>query len=149
MPLSGAELRACEFRDLDVVTQIEKTSFPKRPYKKRDFLYFLLVAGKGFVVACKEDAVIGYVVAMPHEGEGWIQSIAVSPEFRRKGVGEMLMNSAIAHLSGRFRRLYLFVAANNGSARNLYRKLAFVETGKTIKGYYPDGDDAVEMVRKL
>jgi ribosomal protein S18 acetylase RimI-like enzyme len=61
----------------------------------------------------------------------------------------MLMRSAIAHLSGRFKRAHLLVAANNESAIRLYRRLSFTETGKRTKRYYPDGEDAIEMAKEL
>jgi len=149
MPLSGCVLRACEFRDLDQVGRVEEASFPDRPYSRMDFVSCLLVAREGFIVACKGGSVIGYVIAVRQGREGMIQSIAVSPELREKGVGEMLMKSAIDHLAGRFKRVSLLVDANNEKAIRLYRKFAFSETGKTIKKYYPNGDDAIEMVKEL
>jgi len=134
---------------LDQVIRVENDSFPDRPYGKLDFVTCLLLAHEGFVVACKEGSVIGYVIAMRKGKEGVIQSIAVSPELRQKGVGKMLMKSAIGHLSGRLKRAYLLVDANNERAIRLYRKFSFNETGKVIKKYYPNGGDAIEMVREL
>ena len=149
MPLSGFLLRAFEFGDLGQVIQVERASFPERPYGKLDFVSCLLLAREGFVVACVGGSAVGYVIAMRQGREGMIQSIAVSPELRQKGVGEALMRSAIGHLSGRFRRAYLLVDSNNEPAIRLYRKLSFSETGKVIKEYYPNGGDAVEMAREL
>jgi ribosomal-protein-alanine N-acetyltransferase len=114
-----------------------------------DFLSCLLAAREGFVVACKEGSVVGYVIAMGKGGEGMIQSVAVSPESRGKGIGEMLMRAALGHLARRFRRAFLLVDAGNEGAIRLYHRLAFKETGRTIEGYYPNGDDAVEMVKEI
>jgi ribosomal protein S18 acetylase RimI-like enzyme len=148
MLLSGHVLRACEFGDLDQVGKVEKASFPERPYSRLDFAYLLLVAREGFVVACRDGMVVGYVIAMQGR-EGMIQSIAVSPDSRRKGIGEILMRSAIEHLTGKSERVSLLVDVKNESAIRLYRRFSFVETGKTIRGYYPDGGDAAEMVKEL
>lgn len=148
-PLSCCVLRVCEFRDLDQVSQIEKASFPDRPYSKLDFASCLLIAREGFIVACRDSSVIGYVIAMRRGREGSIQSIAVLPEFREKGVGEMLMKSAIDYLTGRSERVCLLVDVNNEKAIRLYRKFSFNETGKTIKEYYPNGGDAIEMAKEL
>jgi ribosomal protein S18 acetylase RimI-like enzyme len=41
------------------------------------------------------------------------------------------------------------VDANQEVAIRFYRGLSFSETGKMLKRYYPNGDDAVEMVREL
>jgi ribosomal protein S18 acetylase RimI-like enzyme len=133
MPPSGCVLRTCEYGDLDQVGRVERASFPDRPYSKLDFVSCLLIAREGFVVACKDGSVIGYVIAMGQGREGSIQSIAVSPELREKGIGEMLMRSAIDHLAGRFERVYLLVDVNNERAIRLYHKLSFNDTGKIVK----------------
>lgn len=149
MPPSDYVLRACEFRDLAQVGEIERASFPERPYTMLDFAAYLLIARDGFIVASKDGSVMGYVIALSQRREGSIQSIAVSPESRGKGVGELLMRSAIDHLTGKSDRVHLLVDVENESALRLYRKLSFEETGRVVRKYYPNGDDAVEMSRKL
>jgi len=149
MPPSGYVSRPFELRDLGQVSKVEEASFPERPYSKVDFLSCLLIAREGFIVAVEDDSVIGYVIAIGQGGQGMIQSIAVSPESRGKGVGEMLMRSAIEHLARRFRRVFLLVDADNEKAIRLYSRLSFSETGRMIEGYYPNGDDAIEMVKEL
>jgi [ribosomal protein S18]-alanine N-acetyltransferase len=151
MPPSRHELRACELRDLAQVGQIERDSFPERPYTRLDFAYFLLTAREGFIVASKDGSVVGYVIAITRgREEGSIQSIAVSPESRGKGVGELLMRSAMDSLAGRgCERVHLLVDASNEAAIRLYRRLSFTETGRVVRGYYPNGGDAVEMGREL
>ena len=149
MPPSGYLLRPFELSDLDQVGKVEDASFPERPYSRLDFVSCLSVARKGFIVACKESSVIGYVIAMEQGGQGMIQSIAVSPESRGRGVGEMLMRSATEHLARRFRRVFLLVDADNEEAIRLYSRLSFRETGRMIERYYPNGDDAIEMVKEL
>ena len=149
MPPSGYELRACDLRDLAQVGRIEKASFPEGPYTRLDFVYFLLTERDGFIVASQGDAVAGYVIATSQGREGTIQSIAVSPESRGRGVGEALMEAAIGHLAGRSARVRLLVDVNNGAAIRLYRRLSFRETGEVVHGYYPNGDDALEMTREF
>jgi [ribosomal protein S18]-alanine N-acetyltransferase len=149
MPPGACLLRACEVGDLAQVCQIEKASFPERPYSRLDFLSYLLIARDGFIVASRDGSVVGYVIAVSQWREGSIQSIAVSPDCRGKGVGEMLMRSAIDHLARRCDRVHLLVDANNGTAMRLYHKLSFEETGKVIRRYYPNGGDAVEMAKDL
>jgi [ribosomal protein S18]-alanine N-acetyltransferase len=149
MPPSGYVSRPFELRDLGQVSKVEEASFPERPYSKMDFLSCLLIAREGFIVAVKDGSVIGYAIAIGQGGQGMIQSIAVSPESRGKGVGEMLMKSAIEHLVRRFRRVSLLVDADNEKAIRLYHKMSFIETGRIIDGYYPNGDDAVEMAKEL
>jgi ribosomal-protein-alanine N-acetyltransferase len=149
MPPSGYVLRSFELRDLGQVIEVEEASFPERPYSRMDFLSCLLIAREGFIVAVNDGSVIGYVIAMGQGGQGMIQSIAVAPESRGRGVGELLMKAGNEHLARRFRRVSLLVDADNEKAIRLYRKLSFFETGKIIEGYYPNGDDAVEMAKEL
>lgn len=149
MPPSGYDLRTCELSDINQVGKVEKASFPDHPYSKLDFVSCLLTARDGFIIACKDGSVVGYVIATRRGQEGSIQSIAVSPEFRRKGIGEMLLRSAINLLAGRCKTVHLLVDAKNDAAIRLYQRLSFRETGNVVERYYPNGDDAMEMVREV
>jgi ribosomal-protein-alanine N-acetyltransferase len=145
----GYVLRPFELEDLGQVSKVEEASFPERPYTKVDFLSCLLIARGGFIVASRDSSVVGYVIAMGKGGAGVIQSIAVSPESRGKGIGEALMRAAVEYLALRFRRVVLLVDAKNEKAIRLYHRLSFLETGRKIEDYYPNGDDAVEMAKEL
>ncbi len=149
MPPIGLTLRVCRFGDLDQVTQVENDSFPDRPYTKSDFAHCLLTARDGFIVASKDGLVVGYVIALCQGREASIQSVAVLPDYRRQGIGEALMRSAIDVLAGRSDRVSLLVDVNNAAAIRLYRRLSFRETGRLVRRYYPDGSDAMEMASEL
>lgn len=149
MPTSGFSLRACELGDLDEVVALERASFAERPYGRLDFAYYLLTSRGGFVVAVSEGRVVGYVIAVSRWREGSIQSIAVAPGHRRKGVGEALLRAALDRLSRKAERASLLVDVENEGAIRLYRRLSFKETGGVKRRYYPNGHDAVEMARSL
>jgi len=144
--MSYFTLRECEPQDLDHILALERDSFAESAYVRDDFVYLMGRARDGFTVAVGNGRLLGYVIAVGEGRTGTIQSIAVSTDFRRKGVGEALMKSAIHYLSV-FERIWLLVGSNNSAAISLYHKLCFKETGRIIKGYYRNGDDAVEMVR--
>jgi ribosomal-protein-alanine N-acetyltransferase len=139
-------LRACRYRDLNHILALEEVAFADSPYSRPDFIYLLRRARDGFMIAEEDGRLLGYVIAVGEGGVGMIQSIAVSPEFRKKGVGEVLMKSAVDHLA-KYEQICLLVDTNNMAAISLYYKFSFEETGRIIKGYYRNGDDAVEMVR--
>ena len=129
---------------------LEKVSFPDGPYRRSDFLLLLILAKEGFQLGLVGDLLAGYVIAMGrNEGEGLIYSMAVAPEFRRRGFGEILLTSAMKHLAVKYRRVYLLVDEKNEGAIRLYHKVSFKETGNVVERYYPNGDDAIEMVRGL
>jgi [ribosomal protein S18]-alanine N-acetyltransferase len=138
-------LRPCRLNDLGRVVAIERASFPD-PYPRSLFAALLLSPLSRFVVACVDDVVVGYVLAL-HEPtrDGQIMSIAVSCGHRGKGVGRALMAAAMESL-GR-RRVHLLVRRSNQAAIRLYRSFLFKETGLVVEGYYPDGEDALEFER--
>lgn len=145
----GISLRPCTCADLGQLHVIERESFPDDPYPTIVFVNLLTLAREGFIVACSGDSVVGYVIGTGIGGEGMIQSMAVTPSFRRRGVGMMLMGSVIEYLSHKHRRISLLVDVGNEAAIHLYHKFGFSETGRVIKAYYPNGNDAIEMAREV
>lgn len=146
MTMKDFTLRVCRYGDLERVLALERIAFADSAYTRFDFVYFLGWARSGFTVATKDDLILGYVIALGKEGAGMIQSIAVSPEFREKGIGAALMRFAVDYLS-RYEQIYLLVDPNNAAAISLYRRFSFTETGRISRWYYRNGHDAIEMVR--
>jgi len=145
--MSSLALRNCQHQDLDQILAIEQASFADSAYSRADFVYLIESAKGGFIVAEGNDHLMGYVVALSEGGTGIIQSIAVSPDLRRKGIGSALLKSAVDFLS-ELERIWLLVDLNNEAAISLYHRFSFMETGRIIKRYYRNGADAIEMVRK-
>lgn len=83
-------------------------------------------------------------------GEAHICTLAVHPDWRGRGLGELVL----VHLIDRATEIdaavvTLEVRASNVVAQNMYRKYGFVQTG-VGKGYYTDnGEDAVIMATDL
>jgi ribosomal-protein-alanine N-acetyltransferase len=75
-----------------------------------------------------------------------VLNVATHPDWRRQGVAEKLMAEVIALARTKdVRHLLLEVRRSNANALALYRKLGFYAMGLR-KNYYPDQEDAVEMV---
>jgi len=140
-------LRRCKENDLNQVLQIERICF-KHPYDYFTFLYFLMREPDGFYVAEEDGHIVGYVISSVRGGKGNIISIAVIPEFRRKGIGSELMEESLNFLSKRVDCVELQVKVSNIEAISFYRKLGFEEIG-FISNYYPDGEDALVMYKKI
>jgi len=86
-------------QDLDTVYRIEKQSFTD--YYPRTFLSYLYdVHRSTFLVAEKEKAVVGYVIAAATRDLGRIISIAVHPSERKKAVGSSIMREVLKILQG-------------------------------------------------
>jgi len=140
-------LRRCEKKDLDQVLKIERVCF-KHPYDYSTFLNFLVKEPHGFYVAEENDRIIGYVISSLKYGKGVIISIAVLPEFRRRGIGSKLMKESLNFLSKSVDYVELQVKVSNTEAISFYRKLGFKETG-LIPNYYQEGEDALIMYKEI
>ena len=100
-------------------------------------------------VATAVDEVIGMAHLDPsHFGYCHI-ALAVAREWRGRGVGTALFETAIPSARDRgFHKLCLSVFAHNAAAIGLYRKLGFVEEGRRVKQFRRQSGelwDSVEM----
>jgi ribosomal-protein-alanine N-acetyltransferase len=141
------EIRNFRYEDLDQVIAIENGSFPN-PYSRLLFLQFKLRADDGFIVARRE-RVVGYAITEIREGRGHIISMAVSPAYRRTGIGEALLREVIRRLEARVRETCLEVRVGNEAAINLYEKFSFRRTGEVRERYYPNGEAAIILARHV
>ena len=98
---------------------------------------------KLFFVLEDKGKIIGYVMA--DEERNLIVSIAVHPDYRRRGYGKMLMEHVLKFMRG---KVILQVRKSNEAAINFYKKLGFREMGK-IRKYYIDGEDAILMAKMI
>ena len=81
---------------------------------------------------------------------GHLVSIAVLPEYRRKGVGSALLAKTIEVMDRVYNvdAIYLEVRVSNAPAIRLYEKFGFKKV-RVWRGYYRDGEDAYIMVKRL
>lgn len=101
------------------------------------------------VTAKERGRVAGYYCAADAPGFWELLSLAVRREYRRCGVGGLLMRDLIgrAKAAGK-EKVFLEVRTENKTAIRLYEKHGF-KALSVRKGYYPDGADAVNMVLDL
>ncbi len=94
-----------------------------------------------------EDNIVGYLLAWSTFDEAHLLNIAVSEPSRRKGIAKQLLDAFLTH--EKFRDLHLVVLevrVSNEAAKKFYEKEGFV-LSRTRRSYYPDGEDALELVR--
>ena len=92
------------------------------------------------------ERVLGLVGLWLVLGEAHIVTIAVRPELRRQGIGELLLLAAIeTALDERQDEVTLEYRMSNGEARALYDKYGFQQVGVRAKYYSDTGEDAVLM----
>lgn len=94
---------------------------------------------------------VGYVVVTHGGGDAELLNISVSPSYQRKGIGQILLNHAVACVKEKADMLFLEVRRSNRKAIALYEREDFFEVGQR-KNYYPTAnghEDAILMARQL
>ena len=131
-------------KDLKRVFEIENMSFDQS-YGINMFQQ-LYEMGIGFLVAEKDDYVVGYVMFwVKYENQGHIISIAVDKNYRRQGAGTELLIRAISILSMLpIDAIYLEVRESNAGAVEFYERFNFIKD-RVVPGYYESGEGAIIM----
>jgi ribosomal-protein-alanine N-acetyltransferase len=93
-----------------------------------------------------DERVVGMVGLWCVMGEGHIVTIAVRPERRRQGIGEVLLVAALeAALEAGQDEVTLEYRISNEAARALYEKYGFSQVGVRARYYSDNQEDAVLM----
>ncbi|MEM2924283.1 MAG: ribosomal protein S18-alanine N-acetyltransferase [Methanocellales archaeon] len=103
-----------------------------------------------FLVSMDGDELIGFVVGMQVDSDrGRILSIAVSKNYRNRGIGSALMNEILKRFKkANLKFACLEVRVSNKAAQLFYEKLGFKKIG-IIENYYEDGENAYLMEKEI
>ncbi|HJS29535.1 MAG TPA: N-acetyltransferase [Anaerolineales bacterium] len=136
------------WHDFGPVRQLEEICFTADAWPFWDILGALTLPQIVRLKAVAEDKLVGFIAVdvRQRKGEGWIMTIGVLPEFRRRRVASALIDKAES-LSG-MSSIRLHVRQSNLSARQLYKGLGYSEYDRWPR-YYTDGEDAVLMFKTL
>jgi ribosomal-protein-alanine N-acetyltransferase len=92
------------------------------------------------------DRILGMVGLWCVMGEGHIVTIAVHPEFRRQGIGELLLVAVLEEAMEALQdTVTLEYRISNQAARGLYEKYGFTQVGVRARYYSDNQEDAVLM----
>lgn len=92
------------------------------------------------------DRILGMAGLWCAMGEGHIVTIAVRPELRRLGIGEMLLVAALeAAVVAAQHEVTLEYRVSNSEARAMYQKYGFQQVGVRTRYYSDNQEDAVLM----
>ncbi|MFO0676936.1 MAG: ribosomal protein S18-alanine N-acetyltransferase [Polyangiaceae bacterium] len=135
--------------DLPEVTALERDAFDAAPSLEEE----LARPWARLWVAKSADpgggTVLGFVLVWHVADELHLLNVATSTAFRRRGVGRALVGHVVAYASrSDVAMVILEVRPSNVAAIGLYRSFGFVDLGKR-KNYYPDGEDALELVLRF
>ncbi|NOY99119.1 MAG: ribosomal protein S18-alanine N-acetyltransferase [Chloroflexi bacterium] len=138
-------VRRMQTADVPSVVRIDRMSmtvpWPARVYERE-----VTTAHTRAWVAEAGAEVIGMLVLWIIVDEAHIATVAVHPQYRRRGVSEALVRTALQEAANEGAVTALLeVRAGNIAAQNLYRKIGFEAVGRR-RGYYKDnGEDAILM----
>jgi ribosomal-protein-alanine N-acetyltransferase len=132
-------IRSAAEQDLPAILEIQSATPEASQWNPRDYLSYECR------VADYDGVVVGFLVARRvAEGEWELLNLAVSPAFRRRGIGLQLLREAIERQRGEF---FLEVRESNAAARELYRRAGFRTI--TIRSQYYANPIEAAIVMKL
>jgi len=102
-----------------------------------------------FFVAVEDGKIIGYAVGRASGKSGHIDSVAVVPRHRRRGIGMALLSTLTRKLIQEgVEQIHLEVRKGNTAAISFYERMGF-RVSSEIRRYYGDGEDAWVLKRSL
>jgi len=149
------QLRTATVADLHHIMAIETAVFGTDAWSESAMRDELGSANTHYVAATAlgaPDIVQGYggLMAPPGATEADVQTLAVSPDVRRMGLGRVLMHALLRHArAAGVRDVFLEVRADNDGAQALYSSLGFESIGVRPGYYQPDDVDAIVMKLEL
>lgn len=127
------------------LVEIENASFSK-PWTYQGFESELSNDTANFMVAVYDNKEVGYIGFHNILDEGYVANIAVLPEFRRCGVGGMLLENAVELCrEKKLAFLSLEVRVSNENAIALYKKFDFEVVGERKNFYSAPTENAYIM----
>jgi ribosomal-protein-alanine N-acetyltransferase len=142
-------IRPAVLADAPALVAIERRCFGD-PWSEASFREALTSAWNFVLVAQAARGVVGYLVGREAGGIGEVLNLAVSPEFRRRGVGEALLCGGLAAFQrSRMEEVFLEVRESNTSARALYARHGFRPVGQRSSYYRNPKEDALVLRLEL
>jgi ribosomal-protein-alanine N-acetyltransferase len=143
-------------KDLDALNAVEHACFEPPIRFPRSELARMLEHELCWVALERQKLktrVIGFVMGAAYADEkdkvGYISTLEVLPTHRRRGIAEELLALAEEHLRNEgCRHIALHAAHNNSAAISLYEKRIY-RTVDTAPRFYPDGTDALLLLKTL
>jgi len=131
--------------DLEEVLSLERASF-EHPWSGEHILNEIQSPLSFSLLARLEDgSCAGYICPMLVLDEGQILNLAVHPSCRGRGIGGILLKTALGEFRSRGAvNVYLEVRPTNIAAISLYTRHGFITSGRR-KAYYENGEDAILM----
>lgn len=136
-------IRPMEPEDIKAVAAIESQSF-SMPWSQNGFMEALKMEHNIILVADEDGEILGYECIYVSFEEGELTNIAVKKEFRRSGIGQLLIRELQkSAASSGVERIVLEARESNDAAIGLYEKMGFAKLGIRKNFYEKPVENAV------
>ncbi len=137
--MRAVDVRPFARRNLGRIVEIERVSFGKDAWPAESFIEYWRQSPELFLVARQGRRIAGYSIARVNWRGAELESIAVDPRYRGRGIARALLDATVARLrSQSMGVLRLMVSTANAPALRFYREYGFVRT-RLVKRYYGAG----------
>lgn len=131
--------------DLPRMLEIEQSAF-STPWRRSTFEGLLRRPDADLIGATVEGHLMGYAITWTIMDQAELGNVAVAAEARQRGLGKVLVESALARVRRRgARECFLEVRESNLVARRLYESLGFAAIGRRRRYYSRPVEDALVM----
>ena len=142
-------IRQMQARDIPAVAELEIQIFSD-PWSENSIRSSFDNKISCWLVAEIDGVVVGYIGSEAVLDSADMMNVAVSPDYRRQGIAEALVNGLSDALREKdIRFLMLEVRVSNMPAIALYEKLGFTVAGRRPRYYSNPREDAYVMRKEL
>ena len=129
--------------------QLERLCFGE-PWSENALRLLLGADACGFAVCSEDGRAVAYGGMLIVPDEGQVTNVAVRPDFRRRGLGALIVEAFIREARERgLEQISLEVRASNEAAIGLYRRFGFYAAGMRRRFYRNPSEDAIVMLLDL
>ena len=142
---AACRIRPANTADASGLAALERRCFTD-PWSEASFREVLAMPGTIALIGEGDGAAIGYFLAREILGSAELLNLAVTPERRRRGIGQALLEAGLAVVRGRGgREIFLEVRASNAAAQALYLAYGFRPAGRRRGYYQKPSEDALVL----
>jgi ribosomal-protein-alanine N-acetyltransferase len=130
------EIRPATSGDLVAIDAIQRAAPEAAQWRASEYLEY------DCTLAVMDGQVVGFLVYRVTADEREVLNLVVDPGYRCRGVATTLVRTATERSPGRW---FLEVRESNWAARQLYRKLGFIEVSRRPKYYENPPEHAIVL----
>ncbi len=144
----GVEILPATWRDLNELRAVERDCFDRDTWSLIDLIGVLTLPGTSRLKAVIGGHMVGFAAGdiRKDEATGWISTIGVIGDYRRLGIGSLLLKASEADMA--MPRVCLCVRKSNRPAIEMYTRHGYHSFDRWER-YYEDGEDALVMEKYL